>query len=108
MPTRPAQARNRVVFPAPFGPCTSTASPRATSRSTPARAGKRPRSETAERKRTTGSISGARLLAGRKQPPCRPAREAGLGQGPPGKRAGDNAYGTDVVRRVVRGIGSVL
>ena len=54
--TRPAHTRSSVVLPAPFGPCSSTISPAATSRSTPARAGNRPRRETAPRKWTTGSM----------------------------------------------------
>ena len=47
--TRPATRRRSVVLPAPLAPERRTISPSATSRSTPARAGKRPRRQTAER-----------------------------------------------------------
>jgi len=53
---RPARVRRSVVLPAPLGPWSSTISPGSTSRSTPASAGKRPSSETAERRWTTGSM----------------------------------------------------
>ena len=55
--SRPAHVRSSVVLPAPFGPWTSTISPRRTSRSTPARAGNRPSSETAARRWTTWSFA---------------------------------------------------
>ena len=42
-----------MVLPAPLAPDSRTISPAATSRSTPASAGKRPRRQTAERRRTT-------------------------------------------------------
>ena len=48
----PAQSRNSVVLPAPFGPASSTTSPVSTSRSAPASAGNRPSMQTADRRRT--------------------------------------------------------
>ena len=50
--TSPAQTRSRLVLPAPLGPSTSTVSPAATSRSTPARSGNRPDNATASRRET--------------------------------------------------------
>ncbi len=47
---QPAHSRSRLVLPAPLGPCSSTASPAATSRSTPASAGNRPSSATTARR----------------------------------------------------------
>ena len=55
--SRPAQARSRLVLPAPLAPWSRTISPEATSRSTPASTGKRPTRATAERKRMTGSMT---------------------------------------------------
>src|SRR4051812_19989946 len=50
--SRPAQRRNNVVLPDPFGPESSTISPVSTSRSAPASAGNCPSMHTAERRRT--------------------------------------------------------
>src|SRR5580698_320651 len=61
---RPAQARRRLVLPAPLAPTTTTTSPVLRERSTPARAGKRPASATAARNWTTGAMDFATMVGG--------------------------------------------
>ena len=63
-----AGAGSTVVFPAPFGPRSRTISPRATSRSIPASAGKRP-SSAAARRWTTGSMTTAQASDLPSRPP---------------------------------------
>src|SRR5205823_14161018 len=100
--TRPAQALRNVVLPAPFGPWTSTTSPAATSRATPARAGKRPRRETAAwRWPATLSMECTRLPGGPKIDPSAPRL-------PRRRRSRAVASSAMGVRRVVAGVGRAL
>ena len=92
-----------MVFPAPFAPESRTISPVATSRSTPASAGKRPRRQTAERRRTTAGT----LASGRSMPPSvrrAPARRSNPAVPTPHRRALASAP----MRRVLGALGRVL
>ncbi len=55
--SKPAHTRSTLVLPAPFGPSRTTTSPWATARSTPARAGNRPVTQTAVLRRTAGAMA---------------------------------------------------
>src|SRR5439155_1336458 len=64
MGSSPAQVRRRVVLPAPLGPSSRTTSPAATSRSTPARAGKRPSRAPGATPTTGGGASSTTTVPG--------------------------------------------
>ena len=94
--SRPAQARRRLVLPAPFGPRTTTTSPGATVRSTPERAGNRPASATAARRWTAGAMAWRPCYGGRGARGQAGPRAAG-----PGRRRAASARGQPVQAQVV-------
>ena len=83
----PAQARRRLVLPAPFAPWSRTISPLATSKSTPARTGKRPTRATAERKTDHGVHDGHRNGSETGAGKCHPGSAPGCWRVRPSKGA---------------------